>query len=187
MALLFSVPWMFVLSLVVCFFIALFLIIATQLQGVLSAIIFLIFAYCVWNYIYIFFPCCLKPFSILQVNTPRICARLIWAIAEHIDLGGLDPLLADDPDDPLNIIIKNIHRVLFNIDSSADTTNRLQDVQAVLLCAQRLGSRHHRAGQLLTKELEEFRSTSLADSVSKHQCRLILQRLKYVSSHLDSR
>ncbi|XP_035550762.1 protein TPLATE [Juglans regia] len=122
-----------------------------------------------------------------EVNTPRICARLIWAVGEHIDLEGLDPLLADDPDDPLNIIVTNIHRVLFNIDSSADTTNRLQDVQAVLLSAQRLGSRHPRAGQLLTKELEEFRSNSLADSVNKHQCRLILQRLKYVLSHLDSR
>ncbi|KAG6659679.1 protein TPLATE [Carya illinoinensis] len=122
-----------------------------------------------------------------EVNTPRVCARIIWAIAEHIDLEGLDPLLADDPDDPLNIIIANMHKVLFNIDSSADTTNRLQDVQAVLLCAQRLGSRHPRAGQLLTKELEEFRTNGLADSVNKHQCRLILQRLKYIASHLESR
>ncbi|KAE8021361.1 hypothetical protein FH972_007256 [Carpinus fangiana] len=122
-----------------------------------------------------------------EVNTPRICARLIWAIAEHIDLEGLDPLLADDPDDPLNIIVSNIHKVLFNIDSSADTTNRLLDVQAVLLCAQRLGSRHPRAGQLLTKELEEFRNNGLADSVNKHQCRLILQRIKYASSHPESK
>ncbi|KAL4653173.1 hypothetical protein ACB092_01G283900 [Castanea dentata] len=122
-----------------------------------------------------------------EVYTPRICARLIWAIAEHIDLEGLDPLLADDPDDPLNIIIANIHKVLFNIDSSADTTNRLQDVQAVILCAQRLGSRNPRAGQLLTKELEEFRSSNLSDSVNKHQSRMILQRIKYVTSHPDSR
>jgi hypothetical protein len=121
------------------------------------------------------------------VNTPRISARLIWAIAEHIDLEGLDPLLADDPDDPLNIIITNIRKVLFNIDSSADSTNRIQDVQAVLLCAQRLGSRHPRAGQLLTKELEEFRSSTFSDSVNRHQCRLILQRIKYASSHLDSK
>ncbi|GMY13150.1 protein TPLATE [Fagus crenata] len=122
-----------------------------------------------------------------EVNTPRISARLIWAIAEHIDLEGLDPLLADDPDDPLNIIITNIRKVLFNIDSSADSTNRIQDVQAVLLCAQRLGSRHPRAGQLLTKELEEFRSSTFSDSVNRHQCRLILQRIKYASSHLDSK
>ncbi|XP_010248905.1 PREDICTED: protein TPLATE-like [Nelumbo nucifera] len=122
-----------------------------------------------------------------EVNTPRISARLIWAIAEHIDLEGLDPLLADDPEDPLNIIISNIHKVLFNVDSSATTSNRLQDVQAVLLCAQRLGSRHPRAGQLLTKELEDFRSNGLADSVNKHQCRLILQRIKYVTSHPESR
>ncbi|CAI8612176.1 unnamed protein product [Vicia faba] len=122
-----------------------------------------------------------------EVNTPRILARLIWAIAEHIDIEGLDPLLADDPDDPLNVIISNIHKVLFNVDSTADTTNRVQDVQAVLISAQRLGSRHPRAGQLLTKELEEFRTNALADSVSKHQCRLILQRIKYASGHPDSR
>lgn len=124
---------------------------------------------------------------ILQVNTPRICTRLIWAISEHIDLEGLDPLLADDPEDPLNIIISNIHKVLFNIDSSASNTNRLQDVQAVLLCAQRLGSRNPRAGQLLIKELEEFRTNALADSVNKHQCRLILQRIKYVTNHSESK
>ncbi|KAG5578041.1 hypothetical protein H5410_058175 [Solanum commersonii] len=120
-----------------------------------------------------------------EVNTPRICTRLIWAISEHIDLEGLDPLLADDPEDPLNIIISNIHKVLFNIDSSASNTNRLQDVQAVLLCAQRLGSRNPRAGQLLIKELEEFRTNALADSVNKHQCRLILQRIKYVTNHSE--
>lgn len=85
------------------------------------------------------------------------------------------------------MIISNIHKVLFNIDSSADSTNRLLDVQAVLLCAQRLGSRNPRAGQLLTKELEEFRNSSTADSVNKHQCRLILQRIKYVTSHPESR
>lgn len=125
--------------------------------------------------------------GLLEVNTPRICARLIWALAEHIDLEGLDPLLADDPEDPLNIIISNIHKVLFNIDSSATTTYRPQDILAVLLCAQRLGSRHPRAGQLLTKELEEFRTNGLADSVSKHQCRLILQRIKYVTNHPENR
>lgn len=122
-----------------------------------------------------------------EVNTPRICARLVWAVAEHIDLEGLDPLLADDPEDPLNIIIANMHKVLFNIDSLATITNRLQDVQAILLCALRLGSRHPRAALLLTKELEEFRNDGLADSVNKHQCRLILQRLKHISSHPESR
>ncbi|KAL8038795.1 hypothetical protein ABFX02_11G131200 [Erythranthe guttata] len=122
-----------------------------------------------------------------EVSTPRITARLLWAISEHIDLEGLDPLLADDPEDQLNIIVSNIHKVLFNIDSSASTTNRLQDVQAVLLCAQRLGSRNARAGQLLSKELEEFRSNPSADSVNKHQCRIILQRIKYVSSHSDDK
>ncbi|KAI3463088.1 hypothetical protein Pfo_019751 [Paulownia fortunei] len=122
-----------------------------------------------------------------EVNTPRISARLLWAISEHIDLEGLDPLLADDPEDPLNIIVSNIRKILFFIDSSASTTNRLQDVQAVLLCTQRLGSRNARAGQLLIKELEEFRSNPSADSVNKHQCRLILQRIKYVSSHSDDK
>ncbi|KAF2316492.1 hypothetical protein GH714_041833 [Hevea brasiliensis] len=122
-----------------------------------------------------------------EVTTPRVCARLIWAVAEHINLDGLDPLLADDPEDTLNIIVSNIHKVLFNIDSSANASNRLQDVQAVLLSAQRLGSRDPRAGQLLTKELEEFRNSGLADSVNKHQCRFILQRIKYVQNHPDSR
>ncbi|CAN6855924.1 unnamed protein product [Brassica oleracea] len=117
-----------------------------------------------------------------EVNTPRILGRLIWTIAEHIDLEGLDPLLADDPDDPLNIIIANMHKVLFNLDAAATTSNRLQDVQAVLLCAQRMGSRHARAGQLITKELEEYRNHAAADTVSKHQTRLILQRIKYVSN-----
>lgn len=100
---------------------------------------------------------------------------------------GLDPLLADDPEDPLNIIISNIHKVLFNIDSSASLTNRIQDVQAVLLCAQLLASRNTRAGQLLTNELEEFRGYPSADSVNKHQCRLIIQRIKYVTSHPDDK
>ncbi|KAL8153256.1 hypothetical protein V2J09_011016 [Rumex salicifolius] len=122
-----------------------------------------------------------------EVNTSRISARLIWSLAEHIDLQGLDPLLSDDPDDPLNIINTNIRKVLFSTDSSATSTNRLQDVQAVLLSAQRLGSRNARAGQLLIKELEEFRSSSSADSVNKHQCRFILQRIKYATEHPDDR
>ncbi|KAJ9540262.1 hypothetical protein OSB04_026768 [Centaurea solstitialis] len=125
--------------------------------------------------------------DLLEVNTPRIAARLIWAISEHIDLEGLDPLLADDPDDALNIIISKIHKILFNADASATETNKLQDIQAVLLCAQRLGSRNARAGQLLTKELEEFRVDPLTDSVNKHQARMILQRIKYVSSHSDDK
>ncbi|KAF6142966.1 hypothetical protein GIB67_003922 [Kingdonia uniflora] len=75
-----------------------------------------------------------------KVNTQRICARLIWSVAEHIDLEGLDLLLADDPEDPLNIIITNTQKVLFDMDSSANTSNRLQDVQTVL-CAQCLRSR----------------------------------------------
>ncbi|KAI3748126.1 hypothetical protein L6452_11013 [Arctium lappa] len=125
--------------------------------------------------------------DLLEVNTPRIAARLIWAISEHIDLEGLDPLLADDPDDALNIIISKIHKILFNADASATETNKLQDIQAVLLCAQRLGSRNARAGQLLTKELEEFRADPLTDSVNKHQARMILQRIKYVSSHSDDK
>ncbi|XP_051129480.1 protein TPLATE-like [Andrographis paniculata] len=122
-----------------------------------------------------------------EVNTPRITPRLLWSISEHIDLEGLDPLLSDDPEDPLNIIVSNIHKVLFNIDSSATATNRIQDVQAVLLCAQRLGSRNPRAGLLLTKELEEFRINPSADSVNRHQCRYILQRIKYVTNHADDK
>ncbi|KAL0906021.1 hypothetical protein M5K25_024481 [Dendrobium thyrsiflorum] len=56
------------------------------------------------------------------VHTPRICARLIWSIAEHFDLEGLNPLLADDLEDPLNILISKLHKVLFQRSS-----NRLQD------------------------------------------------------------
>ena len=80
-----------------------------------------------------------------------------------------------------------MHKVLFNLDSSAITSNRLQDVQAVLLCSQRLGSRNVRAGQLMIKELEEFRTDGLADSVNKHQSRLILQRIKYILNHPESK
>ncbi|PKA62525.1 Protein TPLATE [Apostasia shenzhenica] len=122
-----------------------------------------------------------------EIHTPRICARLIWCIAEHFDVEGLDPLLSDDPEDPLNILISNMHKVLFTSDSSAITSNRVQDVQAVLLCAQRLGSRNARAGLLLSKELEDFRNNSLADSVNKHQCRYILQIIKYVTSQPERR
>lgn len=122
-----------------------------------------------------------------EVHTSRISSRLIWAISEHFDLEGLDPLLADDPEDPLNIIISNMHKTLFNTDSSATTSNRIQDVQAVLICAQRLGARNARAGQLLTKELEEFRSSTSADSVTKHQSRYVLQIIKYVTKNPDNR
>lgn len=80
-----------------------------------------------------------------------------------------------------------MHKVLFNMDSSATTSNRLQDVQAVLLCAQRLGSRNVRAGQLMIKELEEFRTDGSADSVNRHQSRLILQRIKYILNHPESK
>uniref|UniRef100_A0A803LJU3 Uncharacterized protein n=1 Tax=Chenopodium quinoa TaxID=63459 RepID=A0A803LJU3_CHEQI len=113
-----------------------------------------------------------------------LVSKLFLAVkdAEHIDL---DPLLADDPDDPLNIIVTNIHKVLLNMDSSAMTTNRLQDVQAVLLSAQRLGSRNSRAGQLLSNELEEFQNKGSADPVNKHQCHLILQRIKYATLYPD--
>ena len=100
---------------------------------------------------------------------------------------GLDPLLADDPQDPLNIIISNIRSLLFNIDSSTDETNRLQDVQVALMCSQHLGLRHSRAGQLLTKELEDFRNSTSADSVNKHQCRYIMQKIKYPMNHMDNR
>lgn len=122
-----------------------------------------------------------------QVNTPRIGARLLWAIAEHVNLDGLDPLLADDPNDLLNVIVTNIHNILHNTDSSPSTLNRPQDVQVALLCAQRVGSRHPRAGQLLLQELEEFKSSPSSDSVTKHQCRLLLPRIKYALSHSSDR
>ncbi|KAL3683893.1 hypothetical protein R1sor_001915 [Riccia sorocarpa] len=123
-----------------------------------------------------------------EISTVRLRARVIWALAEHFDLEGLDPLLADDPDDPLNIMVEHIHNILFNVDNAIlSNTNRLQDVQAILVCAQHLGSRNIRAAQLLTKELEEFRSSTLADSVNKHQCRLILQVFKYITKNPDAK
>ena len=123
-----------------------------------------------------------------QVSTSRLLARLIWALGEHFDLHGLDPLLADDPEDPLNIVVANVRKVLFNGDSPLNvSTNRLQDVQAVLLCAQHLGSRYPRAAQLFTKELEDFRNSTFSDSVSKHQCRLILQTFQHTLKHPESR
>ncbi|PKU59238.1 Protein TPLATE [Dendrobium catenatum] len=75
--------------------------------------------------------------DLCAVNTPRIFARLICSIAEHFDLEGLNPPLVDDLEDPL----------IFSSD--AINSNRLQDVQVVLLYVQRLGSRNARAGQLL--------------------------------------
>ena len=60
-------------------------------------------------------------------------------------------------------------------------------VQAVLICAQRLGARNARAGQLISKELEEFRSSTSADSVTKHQSRYVLQIIKHVTNHPDNR
>eukprot|EP00249_Psilotum_nudum_P022975 c28708_g1_i1 orf=979-4446(+) len=126
--------------------------------------------------------------DLAEVTTTRILARLIWALAEHFDLDGLDPLLADDPEDPLNIIVANIHKILFSGEPPLNTaTNRLQDIQAVLLCSQHLGSRYPRAAQLLTKELEDFRNSILSDSVIKHQCRLIVQVFKYTSKHPEAR
>jgi hypothetical protein len=126
-------------------------------------------------------------YCVFQVHTTRISARLTWAISEHFDLEGLDPLLADDPEDPLNIIISNMHKILFNTDSSVTTSNRTQDVQAVLICAQRLGARNARAGQLISKELEEYRASTSADSVTKHQSRYVLQIIKYVTNHPDNK
>ncbi|KAL5204117.1 hypothetical protein ABZP36_008988 [Zizania latifolia] len=122
-----------------------------------------------------------------EIHTPRVSSRMIWAISEHFDLEGLDPLLVDDPEDPLNIIISNMHKILFNTDSSTTTSNRIQDVQSVLICAQRPGTRNARAGQLLGKELEEFRASTSADSVTKHQSRYVLQIIKYVTNHPDNR
>ncbi|PKU64548.1 Alpha,alpha-trehalose-phosphate synthase [UDP-forming] 6 [Dendrobium catenatum] len=53
----------------------------------------------------------------------------------------------DDLEDTLNILISNMHKVLFITD--AINSNRLQDVQIVVLHVQRLGSRNARACQLL--------------------------------------
>ena len=60
-------------------------------------------------------------------------------------------------------------------------------MQALLVSSEHLGSRNLRAGQMLTKELEDFKNSALADSVNKHQCRLILQKFKYNSKHPDDK
>lgn len=61
--------------------------------------------------------------------------RLLWALCEHLNLDGLNPLLADDPTDPVNILIFNLHELLFNVDSgTALVTNRLQVGPGALVC-----------------------------------------------------
>ncbi|KAK4775001.1 hypothetical protein SAY86_009936 [Trapa natans] len=54
----------------------------------------------------------------------EVARRLIWALAKRIDLEGLDPLLADDPEDHLNLIISNVHKSLELASNRADSVNK---------------------------------------------------------------
>lgn len=124
-----------------------------------------------------------------NVATRRMRVRLLWSLCEHLNLDGLtNPLLADDSTDPVNVLVFNLHELLFNVDSgTALVTNRLQDVQALLLCAQHLGARNARAASLLILDLENFRASSLADTVNKNQCRLVVNVLKHTQEKPLSR
>ncbi|WOH16100.1 hypothetical protein DCAR_0935649 [Daucus carota subsp. sativus] len=64
------------------------------------------------------------------------------------------------PEQPVlhELIIKILSKSQFpySITNRRNNLKGPQAVQAVLLCAQHLGSRHARAGQLLTKDREEY-------------------------------
>eukprot|EP00850_Spirogloea_muscicola_P014758 SM000108S14202 [mRNA] locus=s108:143066:149764:- [translate_table: standard] len=123
-----------------------------------------------------------------EVVTNHMRVRLLWVLVEHLDVDGLDPLLADDPTDPINTIVAAVHKLLFNVDTSLSAvTYRLQDLQAILVCCQHLGARSPRGAALLGKELEDFRVSQLADSVNKHHCKLILQMFRQLKGAPDRR
>eukprot|EP00897_Mesotaenium_endlicherianum_P006906 jgi/Mesen1/6243/ME000323S05372 len=119
-----------------------------------------------------------------HVATPRVRVRVLWALTEHVSLGKAEPLFADEPSDALNMLVSALHRLLFNADgATAATTNRLQDVQALLVAAQHLGTRSFRAAALVARELEDFRRSSMADSVNMHQCRQIISLLAHIQRY----
>eukprot|EP00271_Cylindrocystis_brebissonii_P004677 TRINITY_DN1649_c0_g2_i1.p1 TRINITY_DN1649_c0_g2~~TRINITY_DN1649_c0_g2_i1.p1 ORF type:complete len:1215 (+),score=196.81 TRINITY_DN1649_c0_g2_i1:636-4280(+) len=119
--------------------------------------------------------------NLQEVATPRMRVRLLWVLAEHLDLSGTTPLFADEPREPLNILVATMHRILFGGDLGAGPhSNRLQDVQAILVCAQHLGSRNYRAAALLARELEDFRGSGLADTVNQQHIRFILSILAHI-------
>lgn len=115
--------------------------------------------------------------NIQEVSTLQMRVRLLWVLAEHLDLSGSTPLFADEPREPLNILVSTIHRILFSPEHLAESqVNRLQDVQAILVCAQHLGTRNKRAAGMVARELEDYRNSNVADAVNR-QCRLILNVL----------
>ncbi|PKU64363.1 Alpha,alpha-trehalose-phosphate synthase [UDP-forming] 5 [Dendrobium catenatum] len=78
-------------------------------------------------------------------DLPEIEAKVVELLNQF--KGRTVLLGVDDLEDTPNILISNMHKVLFITE--AINSNRLQDVQVVVLHVQRLGSRNARAGQLL--------------------------------------
>ena len=62
-----------------------------------------------------------------QVSTPRLRVRLLWVLAEHLSLAGTSAVFADEPREPLNVLIACIHRILFTPEAAK--SNRSQDIE----------------------------------------------------------
>ncbi|GJP69726.1 hypothetical protein CLOP_g725 [Closterium sp. NIES-67] len=150
-----------------------------------------------------------------ELSSSTLRVRLLWVLAEHMSFSGPEPLFPDDPKDPVTILTSLFHRILFSPDAATGTMladvvaggegaggggggggatgrsaalsgNRLQEVQAILVCALHLGARSYRAAALVCREVEELQSAPwLADSATRHRCRSILQSLAYVHHFPD--
>ncbi|CAI5476371.1 unnamed protein product [Closterium sp. Yama58-4] len=149
-----------------------------------------------------------------ELSSSTLRVRLLWVLAEHMSFSGPEPLFPDDPKDPVTIITSLFHRILFSPDDATGTMladvvagdggdggvgsggrgaaavamsgNRLQEVQAILVCALHLGARSFRAAALVCREVEELQSApGLVDSATRHRCRSILQSLAYVHHFPD--
>lgn len=53
--------------------------------------------------------------------------RLLWVLAEHLSLAGTSAVFADEPREPLNVLIACIHRILFTPEAAG--SDRSQDVE----------------------------------------------------------
>ncbi|CAI7877910.1 unnamed protein product [Closterium sp. NIES-53] len=149
-----------------------------------------------------------------ELSSSTLRVRLLWVLAEHMSFSGPEPLFPDDPKDPVTILTSLFHRILFSPDDATGTMladvvagsggvdgvgsggrgaaavamsgNRLQEVQAILVCALHLGARSFRAAALVCREVEELQSApGLVDSATRHRCRSILQSLAYVHHFPD--
>ncbi|GJP81807.1 hypothetical protein CLOP_g11933, partial [Closterium sp. NIES-67] len=122
-----------------------------------------------------------------ELSSSTLRVRLLWVLAEHMSFSGPEPLFPDDPKDPVTILTSLFHRILFSPDAATGTMladvvaggegaggggggggatgrsaalsgNRLQEVQAILVCALHLGARSYRAAALVCREVEELQS-----------------------------